>query len=450
MRVSSDELPDLKVAPPGPRSRELAARLEAVESPAFEARRDARAERSGAEQAPIAYQRGRGSNVFDVDGNRYVDLTAGFGALVLGHAPNAAIDAARAAMEDLPLALGDVYASELKVRACEAIAALFPEPGARVMLGLSGADAVTCALKTAVLATKKAGVVAFEGAYHGLSHGPLAACGLAPSFREPFAAQLGMNVTFAPYPSNDDVRGAAVALEESLATVRSALEAGEVGAILVEPMLGRGGCVVPPTSFLGALRSLADEAGALLVLDEVWTGMGRAGAMLACEAAGVVPDVICLGKGLGGGVPISACVGRASVMEAWGAHGGSTIHTGTHFGSPPACAAALATLAALRGGLAERAGVAGARFLRELEAAGAAASTPWTTRGRGLMVGIRLADAAEALAVARSLLERGWVVLTGGMKGDTLTLSPPLTIAQGLLSAFVPALEASLTKHRGA
>jgi 4-aminobutyrate aminotransferase/(S)-3-amino-2-methylpropionate transaminase len=444
--VSGAELPDVNVPPPGPRSRELAARLESVESPAFEARRDARAETSGAEQAPIVYARGRGANVFDVDGNRYIDLTAGFGALLLGHAPNAAVEAARVAMQELPLALGDVYASELKVRACEAIAALFPEPGARVMLGLSGADAVTCALKTAALATKQMGVVAFEGAYHGLSYGPLAACGLAASFREPFATQLGIDVTFAPYPSKDDPRGAPAALDESLSAVRAALKTGAIGAVLVEPMLGRGGCIVPPASFLPALRSLADEAGALLVLDEVWTGMGRTGAMLASEHSGVVADVICLGKGLGGGVPISACVGRGRAMEAWGAHGGSTIHTGTHFGSPPACAAALATLEALRGGLVERAAQIGATWIDELAAAGAAApsSSPWSVRGAGLMIGVQLADAAKALSVARALLQRGYVVLTGGTRGDALTLSPPLTIAPELLSAFVAELSSAI------
>ena len=425
----SSELPELRIPPPGPRSRALAARLAAVESPAFEARRDARASSSGAEQSSIVYARGAGSNVWDVDGNRYVDLTAGFGALVLGYAPNAASDAARAATDTLSLALGDVYASETKVQACEAIAALFPEPGARVMLGLSGADAVTCALKTAALSTGKPGVVAFEGAYHGLSYGPLAACGLSASFREPFAAQLGVPVTFAPYPASDDPRGALAVLETSLAAVRAALKSGTIGAILVEPLLGRGGCVVPPVSFLPALRSLADDAGALLVLDEVWTGLGRSGSMLACEQSGVVPDLVCLAKGLGGGTPISACVGRARVMEAWGAHGGSTIHTGTHFGSPPACAAALATLAAVRGGLATRAAEVGARWLDEL-----AAVAP--VRGRGLMVGVQLRDAAHALAVARALLARGWIVLTGGTRGDVLTLSPALTIAPELLSAF--------------
>lgn len=416
-----------------------------MESPAFEARREVRAAASGAEQAPIVYSHGRGSNLFDVDGNRYVDLTAGFGALVLGHAPNAATEAARAAMDDLPLALGDIYASELKVRACETIASLFPERGARVMLGLSGADATSCALKTAALATKKMGVVAFDGAYHGLSYGPLAACGLAPSFREPFAAQLGIPVTFAPYPSHDDPRGPAPAhdsLDASLSAVRAALKTGDIGAVLVEPLLGRGGCIVPPTSFLPALRSLCDEAGALLVVDEVWTAMGRSGAMLACEQVGVVPDLVCLAKGLGGGVPISACVGRAGVMEAWGAHGGSTIHTGTHFGSPPACAAALATIEAVRGGLAARAEAVGAKLIEELTLAAAAATSrsggaaPFTVRGRGLMIGVVMGDAARALSVSRALLERGYVVLTGGVRGDVITLTPPLTIEVELLSAF--------------
>jgi 4-aminobutyrate aminotransferase/(S)-3-amino-2-methylpropionate transaminase len=412
--------------------------MAAVESPAFDARRQARAARSGEDQAPIVYAQGRGANVVDVDGNRYVDVTAGFGALILGHAPNEATEAARGANDELALALGDVYASEAKVQACEAIAALFPEPGARVMLGLSGADAVTCALKTALLATGKPRVIAFEGSYHGLSYGPLAALGFAPSFRAPFELHLGVPVTFAPYPETSS------ALDASLDAVRAALAKGDVGAIVVEPVLGRGGCIVPPPSFLPALRSLADEAGALLVADEIWTGMGRTGAMLASEP--VVPDVLCLGKGLGGGLPISACVGRARVMGAWGGHGGTRIHTGTHFGSPPACAAALATIETIRSrDLASRARTVGDAWRAELrQACGDAVRV----HGAGLMVGITLADAAEALSVARDLLVRGFIVLTGGARGSTLTLSPPLTIEASLLSAFAAALGDVIRKRQ--
>jgi 4-aminobutyrate aminotransferase/(S)-3-amino-2-methylpropionate transaminase len=431
----TDELPSIVVPPPGPRSRELAQRLADVECPAVDERRRAREKRSGTDHGAIVYARGRGSNVFDVDGNRYVDVTAGFGALLLGHPPNDATRAASAAEDDLSLALGDVYGSEAKVHACEAIAALFPEAGARVMLGLSGADALTCALKTSLLATGRPRVVAFEGSYHGLSYGPLSALGFIPAWRRAFEPHLGVPVTFAPYPIEP------VDLDRALGAVRSSMTSGDVGAILVEPLLGRGGCAPPPPSFLAELRRIADESGALLVVDEIWTGMGRAGTMLASE--GVIPDVICLGKGLGGGLPISACLGRSRVMAAWGGHGGTRIHTGTHFGSPPSCAAAVATLAALASqGLVERARELGERWQTELRAA---CGDRAGVRGRGLMVGIVLADAGAALAASRRLLERGYIALTGGAAGNVLTLSPPLTIGPELLSGFAAALRDVVT-----
>ncbi len=312
------------------------------------------------------------------------------------------------------------------------------------MLGASGADAVTAALKTAVLSTRRAGVLAFEGGYHGLSHGPLAACGLRPAFREPFAEQLNAHVVFAPYPR------AAASLEATMAGVDRALATREIGAVLVEPILGRGGCVVPPAGFLPALREACVRTGALLVCDEIWTGLGRSGAWLASVEAGVVADLVCLGKGLGGGLPVSACIGRSSAMAAWGAHGGTTIHTATHFGAPPACAAALATLAALADGeLPARARDVGTRWadrLRDrLDGCGVS-----DVRGRGLMVGVELeGGAARALSVTRRLLQSGWIVLTGGASGDVLTLTPPLDIDEALLDAFVDALLAAATGGGG-
>jgi 4-aminobutyrate aminotransferase/(S)-3-amino-2-methylpropionate transaminase len=434
-------LPDVRVPPPGPRSREAAARLAARESPAVDARRKARAEESGEEHAPIVYAAGAGANVVDVDGNRYVDLAAGFGALLLGHAPARVAAAVDAQASRLWLALGDVYPSDAKVVLCERLTSLYPEAGARVLLGSSGADAVTAALKSAVLATGRAGVVAFEGAYHGLSHGPLAACGLHASFREPFAEQLNARVTFAPFPRD------AGALEGALAVVRHALARGDIGAVLVEPVLGRGGCVVPPDAFLPSLRGACDEAGALLVCDEIWTGLGRSGAWLASVRAGARPDIVCLGKGLGGGLPISACVGSARAMAAWGEHGGATLHTATHFGAPIACAAAIATLDALvEGRLAERSLAVGAQWMRRLRAATAGAGVA-DVRGQGLMVGVEVeGGAGRALAVTRRLLARGWIVLTGGVRGDVLTLTPALDIDEGLLDAFAGALGDALQK----
>ncbi len=440
--MTSDLPPRIVAVPPGPASRRFHARLVGVESPAFEARRGKRAAESGADQAPIVYARGSGSNVVDVDQNRYVDLTAGFGALLLGHRPPSVARALAAQERELWLALGDVYPCEPKIELCNALAELVAGKGARarVMLGLSGADAITAAMKTALLATGRPGVLAFEGAYHGLSYAPLAACGLHPSFRDPFEPQLAPFVRFAPYPSTE------AHLDRALSIVRAALHGGEVGAVLVEPVLGRGGCVVPPDGFLRGLRAACDESGALLIADEIWTGLGRSGAWLASVEAGVTADVVCLGKGLGGGLPISACVGREDVMRAWDARGGGAIHTATHFGAPTACVAALATLAELRRArLPARATRVGARWManlgRVLEGHGAVA-----VRGRGLMVGVEVeGGAGRALAVTRALLREGYIVLTGGARGDVVTLTPPLTIDEPLLAGFTDVMKRSLS-----
>jgi 4-aminobutyrate aminotransferase/(S)-3-amino-2-methylpropionate transaminase len=391
------------------------------------------------DEEPIVYAQGRGANVMDADGNRYVDLVAGFGALLLGHRPASVLRAVHAQERRLVLALGDVYASDLKAPLCESLARLLPPAGARVMLGLSGADAVTAALKSACLATGRPGVVAFEGGYHGLSYAPLAACGLHESFRAPFQAQLGPFVSFAPYPSDG------VPADRTLEIVRGLLQGGACGAVLVEPILGRGGCIMPPPGFLQELRDLCNEAGSLLVADEIWTGLGRSGNWLASVEQGVVPDLVCLGKGLGGGVPISACIGSASVMAAWATRGGGAIHTATHFASPVACAAALATVAELRRRkLPTRARAVGQRWLRHL-ADRVEGSGVREIRGRGLMIGIHLEGGkARTLAVCRQLLRRGYIVLTGGRDGDVLTLTPPLDISETLLDAFVGELEEAL------
>jgi 4-aminobutyrate aminotransferase/(S)-3-amino-2-methylpropionate transaminase len=427
----------MSVRPPGPKSRDLAARLAEVESPAVDARRALRAKDSGAEQGSIVYASGRGANVTDVDGNRYVDLAAGFGALLLGHGRQEVVAAVEAQQRRLGLALGDVYGSEVKLALCERLATLLPVPRARVMLGSSGSDAVTAALKTAMLATGRPGVVAFQGAYHGLSYAPLAACGLRPGFREPFAQQLSAHVTFAPYPEGS--------AEASLTAVKRALARGDVGAVLIEPILGRGGCVVPPQGFLASLRSACDASGALLLCDEIWTGLGRSGSWLASVDDGVLPDVICLGKGLGGGFPISACVGSERAMAVWGMHGGTTLHTATHFGAPPVCAAALATLKVLeREDSPRRARALGATWMDRLRRQTVGRGVR-EVRGRGLMVGVALeGGAGRALTVARRLLEGGWIVLTGGAAGDALTLTPPLDVEEALLDAFGEALAAAL------
>jgi 4-aminobutyrate aminotransferase/(S)-3-amino-2-methylpropionate transaminase len=183
---------------PGPRSRAATDQLAQTECPALTTRRARRGERSGAPQDPIVWARARGANVEDVDGNVFVDLSAGFGAASIGHSHPRLLERVRAQSERLIQALGDLHPSDVKIALLGRLTQLVAFPS-RVMLGLSGADAVEAALKTAMLFTGKPGVVAFEGGYHGLSHGPLAACGYSAEFRTPFAPQLNPHVAFAWY-----------------------------------------------------------------------------------------------------------------------------------------------------------------------------------------------------------------------------------------------------------
>ena len=425
---------------PGPLSLGFAARLEAAESPAFGARRKSRAEVAGAEMSPIVYAAGEGSNLTDVDGNRYVDLAAGFGALLLGHAPPKIARALELQADRLWMALGDLYPSDTKVALVEKLAALYPEKGARVLLGQSGSDAISAALKTAKLATGKPGVVAFEGAYHGLNYGPLAACGLKKSWREAFADQMNPHVAFIPYPR------AAADLDRVLSLAEHALDAGNAGAVLVEPILGRGGCVVPPPGFLRELAGLARKADVLLVADEIWTGLGRCGDWLASTAMGVRPDLICFGKGLGGGLPISACVGPDGIMQSWRREtGDEVVHTATFHGAPLACATAIATLDVLAAeGLGARARAVGDRARQTLSNALAEVPGVGEVRGAGLMIGVELRAASVALAVQRALLEAGYIVTLGGFLGEVVIITPALTIDERLLDGFTAALRGLL------
>jgi 4-aminobutyrate aminotransferase/(S)-3-amino-2-methylpropionate transaminase len=388
--------------------------------------------------AGIVFARGVGANVLDVDDNRYVDLAAGFGSLLIGHSHPMLLDRVALQASTLSQALGDVYPSDVKVRCAERLAGLHPAEHARVIFGQSGADAVTAALKSAALATGKPGWICFRGAYHGLSYAPLAACGLRESYRAPFADQLNPRVHFVDYPRDAD------AARVSLAQVTRALELGDIGALLVEPILGRGGCVVPPEWFLYELHRLSSRADAVLIADEIWTGLGRAGHMLYSTRAGICPDIICLGKGLGGGVPISACIGHADLMDHW-ARDDEVVHTSTFSGAPLACAAALATLDIIeQEELVDRSRELGERW-RALIGDVLRSFKALTVRGDGLMVAIDLGDRPGAASrLQRELLTCGYLASTGGGRREVLVMTPALNVDPEQLEGFVAPLQRSL------
>ena len=425
MDVLGDLLPRVSGSWPGPLSQQATDRLASAECPALTQRRARRSERSGAPQDPIVWAEARGCNVRDVDGRIYVDLSAGFGAAAVGHSHPRIVEALQQQSARLIHALGDLHPSDVKIALLERLTTLFDYP-TRAMLGLSGADAVEAALKTALLFTNRPGVLAFEGGYHGLSHGPLSACGYSPAFRTPFAAQLNPHVTFAPYPRDES------SLRASLQSVTAAISGGAIGALLVEPILGRGGVVVPPAQFLPELSELCRKHKVLLICDEIMTGLGRTGAWFAHTATNMTPDLICIGKALGAGMPISACIGREPIMQAWGTPDHEALHTGTFFGQPLACAAALANLDILsEERLPERALQLEAHLRTKIP----------NLRGAGLLLGLPLDAPARALHRMQALLERGFITVPAGADASVLSLTPPLTITTTQLDAFTTALE---------
>lgn len=409
---------------------------------------------------PIVWRRAKGVHVWDADGRKYLDLTAAFGVAAAGHANPRVVRAGQKQMATLLHAMGDVHPHALKAQLARELSRLTFErwtkatkrrrkpASAKTIFCNSGFEAVEAALKTAILATGKRGVIAFEGAYHGLGYGALNATH-REHFRSPFRSQLKTFGHFVPFPQ---VRREMKAIELQL---RQLFRRHSIGAILVEPIQARGGIRVPPPDFLRRLRSLCDSQGALLILDEIYTGFGRTGEWFAAEHSDVVPDVVCLGKALTGGFPLSACVGLADVMDAaWPASTGEAIHTSTFLGHPVGCAMALSQIEEIRRlDLPKRSRLLGASLmaqLRGLEATGLKLSV----RGAGLMVGLELTRlngspaTTESLAVIKKLLHRGYIFLPEGEHANVIGFTPPLTISESQLRASIVALAAELRRIR--
>lgn len=426
--------PALRTEVPGPRGRAWVDRLAAHECPAITARRARRAERTGVGQDPIVWERALGANVWDPDGNRFVDLTGGFGVASAGHSHPAVVAAASEQAARLAHGLGDAFPATRRIELAEALAQRLPGGLEQVIFGSSGSEAVEAALKTAVVATGRSGVLAFEGGYHGMSLGALSASHYRETFRAPFSGRTGPPARWLPW-------------DAGVSEVEAAFAQELPAAVIVEPVQGRGGCRAPTPGWLGSLRKVCDAAGVLLIFDEIFTGFGRAGALVLAgtdAADGVVPDLICLGKGLTSGFPLSVCVGTVDVMAAWGSSQGEALHTSTFLGHPVGCAAALAVLELIDGGLLEQARSLG-RVMED--SLGALASRHpdrlGAVRGRGALRGLEVLE-GRSLELCRGLLARGYLVLPAGLEGEVIGFSPPLVTTEAQWMGAVDALEALL------
>ena len=410
---------------------------------------------------PIVWDRAQGVHVWDADGKRYLDLTAAFGVAAAGHANPRVVRAGQQQMSRLLHAMGDVHPHALKARLARELSRITferwtkkgPRQAGRASKTIfcnSGFEAVEAALKTAMLRTGKRGVIAFQGAYHGLGYGALNVTQRA-HFRSPFRRQLGAFGHFAPFPESTPE------LKVAEAELRRLFRRHSIGAVLVEPIQVRGGLRIPPAKFLPLLRRLCDQHHALLIVDEIYTGFGRTGAWFACEHTGAVPDLICVGKALTGGFPLSACIGRAELMDAaWPPSSGEAIHTSTYLGHPVGCAMALAQIQEIRSRkLVQRSARLGKLLLSRLSAsAGRVSEVEVSYRGQGLLVGVELRlphgapATGHALRAVKVLLHRGFIFLPEGEHANVIGFTPPLTITAGQLNSAAQALLQALERNQ--
>ncbi|HKD52656.1 MAG TPA: acetyl ornithine aminotransferase family protein [Steroidobacteraceae bacterium] len=426
---------------PGPRAVALIERDRAVTTPSYP--RD----------YPFVIARGRGAEVWDVDGNRFLDFMSGIGVCSTGHAHPQVVQAIKQAADDF-LHISSDYWHERMTRLAEKISALDPlkEP-TQVLICQSGTESVEGALKLARYVTGRPRFIGFLGGFHGRTMGSLAFTS------SKYTQQVGFfptmpGVTHVPYPNlyrplfAGADQGKAVLDYIETMLFQSNVPAAEVAAIIVEPIQGEGGYLVPPDSFLPGLRELCDRHGILLIFDEVQSGIGRSGRMFASQHWGVAPDIMTLAKGLASGLPMGLVVARRRIMEKWkrGAHGN------TFGGNPLCCAAALATLDLVESEYAANAAQVGEYFLGRLRELQQRYECIGDVRGKGLMIGMELVTSRVTRAPAKALCEavltrayhNGLLLLSCGQ--STVRFIPPLMINRAHVDEALPMLERALTE----
>jgi 4-aminobutyrate aminotransferase len=436
-------VPDIKVPPPGPRARAIVERDAAVVSPSYP------------RCAPFVMARGEGAVVEDVDGNVYLDFSAGIAVAATGHSHP---DVVRAITDQASrfLHISTDYYHEPMVALGELLAEIAPiGDRAKTFFSNSGTEAVEAAIKLARYHTKRFNIIAFLGSFHGRTLGSLALTTSKTVQRRGFGP-MAPGVFHAPYANPFrcpfGTRDAASCTRECLAYIENQLltqvvSPDEVAAIVVEPIQGEGGYVVPPPEFLQGLAAIAAQHGMLFVVDEVQSGVGRTGRMFAIEHAGVQPDIIIAAKGIASGMPMGVTIAREDVMD-WPAG----AHANTFGGNPVACAAALATIKLVQDSLMQNAAEMGRFLMGALEALARRHRLVGDVRGSGLMIGIELVRnrqtreraTSERDALVMAAFRRGLLVLAAGT--NTIRLSPPLVITKQHAETAVSILDEALAE----
>jgi len=425
MASTDPRFPLLTTPPPGPNARRVIELDQEFVSPSY------------TRPYPLVVRRGEGAVVEDVDGNRFLDFSAGIAVVATGHCHPRVVDAIQKQAAELIHMSGTDFYYESMARLAQKLAAIAPGNGhQKVYFGNSGTEAIEAAIKLARYRTGRDKLIAFLGAFHGRTLGSLSLTASKAVQRRGFGPLLPgvYHIPYAycyrcPYGKTPDSCAVecATVLEREL--FRTVVPAGEVAAIVVEPVQGEGGYIFPPAKFLRELRRIADQQGIALVFDEVQSGMGRTGRMWACQDAGVAPDILAAAKGIASGMPLGVTIASAEFMT-WG----PGTHASTFGGNPVSVAAALATIELLEEGLVENAARIGKRIMDRLQEWPRRFPFVGDVRGRGLMIGIELVadqtskQKAPALRdrVVQMAFERGLLLL--GCGENTLRLMPPLMI----------------------
>ena len=437
------EYPRILVPPPGPRAREIVARDAEWTSTCY------------IKEYPLVVSRGKGVMVEDVDGNRFLDFMAGIAVSSTGYGHPKVVAAVHEAADRFLHICGSDFYYEAMAALCERLAKVAPGPSKkRVFLTNSGTEAVEAAIKLARHATGRTAIIAFRGSFHGRTTGAVTLTSSKARQHAGFGPLLPdvHHVPFAyryrcQFCSDQDAcnRGCIDVIDKELFTRQ--LDPGDVAAIFVEPVQGEGGYIVPPPGYLAGLRELCDRHGILLVADEVQSGVGRTGKMFACEHEGIEPDILLTAKGLGSGMPIGAMISKDSITT-WknGAHGS------TFGGNPVCCAAALATLDLVEGGLMANAAAMGERLLGRARSLMEKHACIGDVRGRGLMVGVEFvkdrATREPAGELVHELVQRAFrqgLLLLGAGK-STLRLAPPLVVDEHDVDTAMNMIDACLAE----
>src|SRR5438132_8498678 len=439
MNKSSDRNPAIRTELPGPKARAILALDAKVVSPSYP------------REYPFVMSHGRGVEVWDVDGNRFLDFAAGIAVCSTGHSHPQVVQAIKDAADEF-LHISPDFCHERQVALGEKINALSPmgEPVLSFFCQ-SGTEAVEGALKLARYVTGRSRFIGFLGGFHGRTMGSLAFTASKCTQQQGFFSTMP-GVTHVPYPNpyrplfaGEDQGQAVIDYIENVLFV-SNLPPSEVAAILVEPIQGEGGYVVPPDGFLAGLRRLCDRHGILLIFDEVQTGLGRSGKMFACQHWNVQPDIMTLAKGLGSGLPIGLVVAKKSIMQQWE----PGAHANTYGGNPLCCAAALVTLDLVERQYGANAEKVGNYFMTRLRELQSRHEVIGDVRGKGLMISMELvSDRASRApcknschAVITRAFYRGLLLLSCGQ--STVRFMPPLMVSVAQVDEAIPLLEAAL------